>query len=89
MINIDSDLYSSAKSVLIHAQKIIDESTIIIFDEFLMNDHWENDERKALEEFCRETNMTFEVVAVSLFTKQVAVKVVKSLIRGDNSRASN
>mgnify|MGYP003302163936 CR=1 FL=1 len=72
-----------------YAQKIIDESTIIIFDEFLMNDHWENDERKALEEFCRETNMTFEVVAVSLFTKQVAVKVVKSLIRGDNSRASN
>ena len=33
--------------------------------------------------------MNFEVVAVSLFTKQVAVKVVKSLIRGDNSRASN
>ena len=89
VINIDSDLYTSAKSVLIHAQKIIDESTIIIFDEFLMNDHWENDERKALEEFCRETNMTFEVVAVSLFTKQVAVKMVKSLIRGDNSRACN
>ena len=81
VINIDSDLYESAKSVLMHAQKVIDESTIIIFDEFLMNEKWENDERKALEEFCLETNTTFEVVAVSLFTKQVAVKVVKSIIR--------
>ena len=85
VINIDSDLYTSAKTVLTHAQKIIDESTVIIFDEFLMNDQWENDERKALEEFCKETNMTFEVIAVSLFTKQVAVKVVKSVIREDTS----
>ena len=77
VINIDSDLYASAKCVLRYARKVIDESTILIFDEFLMNEHWENDEKKALEEFCSENNMTFKVIAVSLFTKQVAVKLVK------------
>ena len=77
LINIDSDLYSSAKSVLVHARRIIDEFTVIVFDQFLMNEHWENDEKRALEEFCAEENMGYEVIAVSLFTKQVAVKLSK------------
>ena len=51
-------------------------ATILIFDEFIINEHWEQDEYKALNEFCVANNYTFEVLAISFFTKQVAVKLV-------------
>ena len=41
-----------------------------------MNDDWEQHEYKALNEFCSFYKCSYEVVAVSLFTKQVAVKLV-------------
>ena len=50
-----------------------------------MNEHWENDEKRALEEFCAEENMGYEVIAVSLFTKQVAVKLSKLAVRQDSA----
>ena len=46
------------------------------FDEFLMNKNWEKDEYKALEEFCASNHYTYEVLAISFFTKQVAVKII-------------
>ena len=47
-----------------------------IFDEFIINKNWEQDEYKALEEFCANNHYTYEVLAISFFTKQVAVKIV-------------
>ena len=55
---------------------MIDKDTVLVFDEFLINDNWEQDEFKALNEFCSENHYTYEVVAVSFFTKQVAVKII-------------
>ena len=40
------------------------------------NPNWENDEYKALEEFCANNNYTYEVLAISFFTKQAAVKII-------------
>ena len=58
-------------------QNVIDPSTILIFDEFLINENWEEDEYKALTEFCTENNFNYEVLAVSFFTKQVALRLTK------------
>jgi tetratricopeptide (TPR) repeat protein len=77
IINFDADLYSSTICALNHSESIIDEETVLIFDEFLTNDHWEEDEYRALNEFCENTNFSFVVTAVSFFTKQVAVKLVR------------
>jgi hypothetical protein len=76
IINFDADLYSSTICALNFAKPVIDQHTILIFDEFLMNDYWEEDEYKALEEFCTDNDYTYEVLAISFFTKQVAVKIV-------------
>ena len=76
IINFDADLYSSTICALNSAKPVIDKHTILIFDEFLMNDYWEEDEYKALEEFCTDNDYTYEVLAISFFTKQVAVKIV-------------
>ena len=77
LINFDADLYSSTLCALNYSNKVIDEKTILIFDEFIMNDRWEEDEYKALNEFCDNLGYSYEVIAVSFFTKQVAVKLKK------------
>ena len=77
IINFDADLYSSTICALNYSKSVIDTNTILVFDEFLINPHWEEDEYKALEEFCSENNFSYEVLAVSFFTKQVAVKLIK------------
>ncbi len=76
IINFDADLYSSTICALNYSKEIIDKDTILIFDEFIMNENWEEDEFKALNEFCSNHSCKFEVLAVSFFTKQVAIKLV-------------
>ena len=78
LINFDADLYSSTICALNHSKPVIDQHTLLIFDEFLMNDNWEDDEYKALDEFCLHNNYTYEVLAVSFITKQVAVRLVNT-----------
>ena len=77
LINFDADLYSSTICALNYSKEVIDENTILIFDEFIMNDNWEEDEYKALNEFCNNEEFNYEVLAFSLSTKQVAVKLKK------------
>ena len=43
-----------------------------------MNDNWEKDEYKALNEFCDNLGIGYEVLAVSFFSKQVAIKLKKN-----------
>ena len=76
LINFDADLYSSTICALNYSKPIIDEDTFLIFDEFIMNENWEKDEYKALNEFCKKYNLSYKVAAISFFTKQVAVKLV-------------
>ena len=78
LINFDADLYSSTLCALNYSNKVIDEKTILIFDEFIMNAKWEEDEFKALNEFCDNLGYSYEVIAISFFTKQVAVKLKKN-----------
>ena len=75
LINFDSDLYSSTIVALKYSKSIIDEDTILIFDEFLVNEDWEQDEFRALNDFCSLNNFSYNVLAVSFLTKQVAVKL--------------
>lgn len=75
LINFDADLYSSTITALNNAKPIIDDQTIIVFDEFIVNSHWENDEYKAFLEFCDANGYAFKVDAVSLFTKQVMCRI--------------
>ena len=76
IINFDADLYSSTICALNYSKPVIDKDTILIFDEFIMNDSWEQDEFKALNEFCSNNSYSYDVLAVSFFTKQVAVRLL-------------
>ena len=76
IINFDADLYSSTICALNYAKPVIDKHTILIFDEFLSNENWEQDEFKALEEFCANNHYAYDVLAISFFTKQAAIKII-------------
>ena len=76
VINFDADLYSSTICALNFSKQVMDKDTILIFDEFIINESWEQDEFKALNEFCSINHYSYEVIAISFYTKQVAVKLI-------------
>ena len=76
LINFDADLYSSTLCALNFSKPVIDENTILIFDEFIVSENWEDDEFKALTEFCQANNLVYEILAISFFSKQVALKLL-------------
>ncbi len=76
IINFDADLYSSTLCALNYSKPVIDKDTILIFDEFIINKNWEQDEYKALNEFCSHNNLSYKVLAISYMTKQVAVQIL-------------
>ena len=76
VINLDSDLYSSTMCALNYSKSVMDKDTILIFDEFIINENWEQDDFKALNDFCSKYRLDYEVVSVSFFSKQVALKLI-------------
>jgi hypothetical protein len=75
-VNIDSDIYSSARTVLTGLQDRILPGTVLVFDEFIGNRSWAQDEFRAFSEFIAQTGRRFSVIAVNLATKQVAIRML-------------
>ena len=76
LINIDCDIYSSTKTVLDLLSDRIKKGTIMIFDEYIGNLHWEEDEHKAFMESIDTYHWKYEHLCYSAYTKQVAVRIV-------------
>lgn len=73
--NIDSDIYSSARTVLGALRDRIGPGTVLVFDEMIGNRTWRDDEYRAFMEFAAETGCAWEIIAVNLATKQVAARI--------------
>ena len=75
ILHFDADLYSSTICALNHAKSVIDKNTILIFDEFIAHETWKENEYQALDTFCSQNNLDYEVIAVSYATCQAAVRI--------------
>ena len=75
LINIDCDIYSSTKTVLDLLAPRIKTGTVIIFDEYIGNQHWREDEFKAFQEAVKTNRWQYQYLAFSFFTKQVVIKI--------------
>jgi tetratricopeptide (TPR) repeat protein len=75
LVNIDSDLYSSAREVLFALAPRLGPGTVLVFDEFIGNRTWAEDEFKAFGEFIAAFPMSWQVFAISPATKQVAIRL--------------
>jgi tetratricopeptide (TPR) repeat protein len=76
LINIDCDLYSSTSSILKILGPQIQSGTVLIFDEYIGNQHWREDEFKAFQEAVYLNQWEYEYLAFSFFTKQVVIKIL-------------
>ena len=76
LINMDCDIYSSTKTVLDLLSARIKKGTIIIFDEYIGNLHWEEDEHKAFKESVAQYHWKYEYLCYSAYTKQMVVKII-------------
>lgn len=74
-MNIDCDIYSSTRTILELLEGRIIPGTVIVFDEYIGNEHWREDEFKAFQEAVTKYNWTYEYICFSFFTKQVVVRI--------------
>jgi len=74
-INMDCDIYRSTETVFDYVGDRIVEGTVIVFDEYLMNPHWREDEYKAFQEAVEKYSWGYEYLAFSLFSKQAVVRI--------------
>lgn len=75
--NIDCDIYSSTRTVLTALADRIRPGTLLVFDEFIGNRSWRDDEYRAFHEFIAESGLNFRIIAVNLACKQVAMIVAE------------
>jgi len=65
-IHVDSDLYASARTILMLLRERIHAGTVILFDEYFNYPGWKEGEHKAFTEFVAEHSITFEYIGFSL-----------------------
>ena len=74
-MNIDCDIYSSTKTVLDLLANQIIPGTVIVFDEYIGNENWREDEFKAFQEAVLKYGWNYEYLCFSIVTKQVVVRL--------------
>ena len=74
-MNIDCDIYSSTKTILETFAKQIIPGTVLVFDEYIGNEHWREDEFKAFQEAVLKYGWDYEYLGFSFVTKQVVVRI--------------
>ena len=74
-INIDCDIFSSTKTVLDFLAGQITHGTVIVFDEYIGNEKWREDEFKAFQEAVLKYDWKYEYLCFSFMTKQVVVRI--------------
>lgn len=93
LLHVDCDLYSSTKTVFEHLGRWLAPGSIVLFDEYIGNTTWRDDEFKAFQEWVSAQAVGYEYLVASFFTKQVAVRIVRvgddSLAAGDASAPSS
>lgn len=77
-LHVDSDLYSSAVTVLGLVGPRLRPGSVIVFDEFFNYPGWKHHEYRAWEEYVARTGLPFEYIAYSFEDCQVAVRVTGS-----------
>lgn len=75
-IHIDCDLYSSTKSIFNFLGDKITSGTIILFDELIGYDGFEEHELKAFKEFIFDNNLDFECLGLNYLSGQAIIRVM-------------
>ena len=75
-VHIDSDLYSSAKTILDNLASRIRPGTIIVFNEYFNYPNWQEHEYKAFQEFCRAHVVSYEYICWGHFAVALRIEAI-------------
>ena len=75
LIHVDSDLYSSAKTVLDALAPRLAEGTILVFDEYIANASWREDEYRAFQETVQRHCLHYDYLALNWYTGQAVIRI--------------
>ena len=76
LINADCDVYNSTKTVLDLLAPRIVPGSVIVFDEYVGNEFWQQDAFKALQEAVERHGWNYEYLGYSFATKQVVLRIL-------------
>lgn len=76
-LHVDSDLYSSARTVLENVGPRLRVGSVIVFDEYFNFPGWENHEHRAWQEYVAATGTGFAYEAYTSNNEQVVVRVTE------------
>ena len=76
LLHIDCDLYSSTKDILENIRTQIIPKTIIVFDEYIMNPKWQEDEFKAWQEFHAKYSLSYRYLSFSPMSNQTVLEII-------------
>ena len=74
LVHIDSDIYSSAKTVLDNLAPRMRAGSIIVFNEYFNYPNWKQHEFKAFAEFCAANGVSYRYLCWAMY--EVAVEIV-------------
>jgi hypothetical protein len=77
LLHVDSDLYSSAVTILTNLKNHIVPGTVIVFDEYINYPGWQKDEFRAWQEHCREHGIKYKYLGLVSRHQKVAIKVTE------------
>jgi len=74
-VHVDCDLYSSTCTVLEGLRPLLQTGTVLLFDEYLGYEGFEQHEFRAWQEFTGRHGIRYEYIAFELIAKQAAVRI--------------
>lgn len=76
-MNIDCDIYSATQTIFAELDRQIVPGTVIVFDEYIGNKTWREDEFKAFQEWVAAHRVRYRYLTYSLYSKQVSVVILE------------
>jgi len=75
-IHIDSDIYSSAKTILTELAPRFRPGSVIVFNEYFNYPNWKHHEFRAWKEFCADHDVTYEYLAWGMYEASVVIRSI-------------
>lgn len=81
-VHIDSDLYSSARTILYGLAARFRPGSIIVFNEYFNYPNWKQHEYRAFQEFCEEYDVTYEYSCWGMYEAAVQITSIGAVLAG-------
>jgi len=80
-VHVDSDIYSSARTILDGLAPRLRPGSIIVFNEYFNYPNWKQHEFRAFQEFCGDHAVDYEYLCWGMYEVAVAIRSIENTAR--------